>query len=453
MTRAGIPLLLLLISPAVFAEAPFSMPQCSMDCPPASMIAFDSRNRPCLVDTREPKRYGTILTLRSGKWVERSFLPALRKAGFELKPNCENPRDLGTMTFDAEDHLYILVATPTPRRGGKPGEIDINGNAALIYSTDFGDTFTAYPLGARPYLCTMETMNGGSALECPPALIVGKALKYVTDTYVKVRGRREKLRFCEYDRLQVIFPEKAGNGLKLAPPVVVTEKANGITSHSGALNVAAGGRKSLYVAYIEVSDNLESGRNPVWVAEIDRDARKVTNRTHLLDSPPVESDCHSTPSLVVDGKGVLHVVTGSHAWKPDMEGFSYLRSGGGGIGEWTTPVSLGTMQTYVALTVDGKGNLHLAYRHTPDLAYRRRAAASGKWSEPAVVATPPRRDTYTCYYHHLFTDRKGNIYLEFTLEDRGKKGYPHLLGVSTDGDGTWKPASTETFLKNLIGKD
>jgi len=453
VSRAGISLLLLLAPLAAFAEAPFRMPQCSMDCPPASLVAFDGRNRPYLTDTRDPKRYGTVLTLREGKWIERSFLPALKKAGFDATPNYDNPRDLGAMTFDGDDHLYLIVATPAPRRGGKPGEVDIDGNAALLYSTDYGETFTAYPLNARPYLCTMETANGGSALAHPPALVIGKALKYVRDVYVNVRGRKEKLRFCEHDRLGVIFPEKSDGGLKLPPPVVVTEKANGVTSHSGALNVAAGGPEKLYVAYIEVPDNLESGRNPVRVAEIDRTARKVTGRAHLLDSPPSEADCHSTPSLVVDGKGIIHVVTGSHAWKPDMEGFSYLHSVGDGIGKWSEPVLLGTMQTYVALTADEKGNLHLAYRHTPDLAYRRRDAASGKWSEQTVIAVPPRRDTYTCYYHHVFTDRKGSVYLEFSLDDHKGKKYPHMLAVSTDGGETWRAAATGIFRQNFIGKE
>ncbi|MFC1671508.1 BNR-4 repeat-containing protein [Planctomycetota bacterium] len=461
MRRTGILVLgtILLARAAVAGDkAPFQIPpagtqqelQSGMDCPPASMLAFDSKNRPYLVNTRDPKRYGCVMILRKGTWVKRSFMPALKRAGYDLTPNYENPRDLGTMTFDSDDGMYIIVPSPRKRGTGESGEVEIDGDAVLLYSRDYGEAFKAYRLGARPYLCTLETANGGGTLDHPPALIVGKALKYVRDVTVTVRGRKEKLRFCEFDRLSVIFPRTSGDGLTLPAPIVVTEKANGVTSHSGALNVACGGDGRLYVAYIEVPDNLESGRNPLWVAEIDRKNGTVLKKTHLLDVHPDESDCHSTPSMVIDSKGALHVVAGSHAWKPDMQGFFYLHSVGKGIDNWTKPVSLGTMQTYVGLAIDTQDNLHLAYRHTPDLGYRRRDAKSGEWSEQAVIVRPPRRDTYTCYYHHVFVDRKGTVYLEFTFSDQKKKDYPHLLAVSADHGRHWGLASTGMFEKNIL---
>jgi hypothetical protein len=121
----------------------------------------------------------------------------------------------------------------------------------------------------------------------------------------------------------------------------------------------------------------------VWVAEISREPGQVLNKKHLLDAEPSESDCHSTPALVVDGKGVLHIVAGSHAWMPQMQGFHYLHGIGDGIEQWSEKESLGMMQTYAGLAVDGADNLHLVYRRTPDLVYQRRDAETGKWAEPA----------------------------------------------------------------------
>lgn len=415
--------------------------QSKADCPAASMIAFDRQNRPYLVDTRDPKRYGLVAMLREGRWVEKSFLPALKEAGFNLVPDWENPRDLGTMTFDSEDSLYILIPTPRKRAAGG---VEIDGDAVLIYTKDYGETFKVYRLDSRPYLCTMETRNGGSSLDYPPALVLGKPLKYVRDVMVNVRGRKQRLRFCEFDRLSVVFPVKSGDGLTLPEPVEVTEKANGITSHSGALNVGVTRKDKFYVVYIEVPENLEAGKNPVWISEIDRISGKVLNRKRLLDSDPVEADSHSTPALVVDSKGMLHIVTGSHAWTPEMQGFYYVHSIGDGIDKWSEPVTLGKMQTYVGLAVDEKDNLHLAYRHTPDLSYRRRDSVAGVWEEQTVIVQPPCRGKYSCYYHHVYVDRRGRIYVEFTYVDQSpqEKEYPHLLAVSADGGRSWQLATT-----------
>jgi hypothetical protein len=82
--------------------------------------------------------------LHDGRWIERSFAAALQKAGFGLTPNYENPRDLGAAAFDDDDALYILIPTPNVRNKSKPDEIEINGDAVLLYSKDYGETFAAY---------------------------------------------------------------------------------------------------------------------------------------------------------------------------------------------------------------------------------------------------------------------------------------------------------------------
>jgi hypothetical protein len=66
------------------------------------------------------------------------------------------------------------------------------------------------------------------------------------------------------------------------------------------------------------------------------------------------------------------------------------------------------------------------------------------------LATPPHRDRYSCWYHHVFVDRKCNVYVEFTLDDQKEQRYPHLIAVSTDGGLHWQLASAEIFARNVV---
>jgi hypothetical protein len=229
---------------SLVAGEPFTIPpagrekglQSKMNCPPASMIGFDSRNRPYLVNTRYPEMYGIVYTLRNGAWVERSFRTALKKAGFTKMPTIESPKDLGTIWFDSNDGMYILLASPSAVKG--KDNIGLNGNAVLVYSPDFGETFFVYPVNARPYLCMLETPCPGTVLDGPPTLITGTVTKKVDNEFFVINGRQKPIRFCSFNTMKVTFIQKKHTGLVFTKPVVVTKRANGITSHAGAMNIA-----------------------------------------------------------------------------------------------------------------------------------------------------------------------------------------------------------------------
>ena len=114
------------------AQAPFDIPpnnnpklllgDITLEAPTA--MAFDSKNRPYLINNRNPASFGQLRTFREGKWVTLSMLRALGKDALPAKRNMHAG---GELVIDDEDCLYATVR-------GK-----------LIYSPDLGKTFKAYP--------------------------------------------------------------------------------------------------------------------------------------------------------------------------------------------------------------------------------------------------------------------------------------------------------------------
>jgi hypothetical protein len=56
---------------------------------------------------------------------------------------------------------------------------------------------------------------------------------------------------------------------------------------------------------------------------------------------------------------------------------------------------------------------------------------------------------YGIFYHRLFIDRAGALYLSFTFNATKGGTYPRALAVSEDGGGTWRLADTETFRRRI----
>lgn len=95
-----------------------------MDITTPTAMAFDSQNRPYLINNRNPDSFGKVWTLRNGQWVSRSFVPAMNQ---ESRPKAGPPRDRdnysqvqapGELVIDDQDGLYATV------------------NGQLIYSQD-----------------------------------------------------------------------------------------------------------------------------------------------------------------------------------------------------------------------------------------------------------------------------------------------------------------------------
>lgn len=443
--------------PALFQVPPAGKPEIlagRMDIPAGSAIAFDRHNRPFIVNAVDPECYGYISTWEDGKWVKLDFTAALKAAGCEyLPPAVRQLQTRAVISFDQDDSLYVLV--PGTRK--VQDKVDINGNMLLLFSSDYGKTFQVFPLHTRPYLTSMESSSSGRVPATPPVIFCAYQLKDFKGsgvTYPSV-GVQE-MRFCTLNRLDVIIPEKVNGRLKLPAPVTVTERAVGITSHSGSNHISARFGDRLFFCYVEVPENPETGGNPTYVAELDLKSGKVLNRKFTATATPNVSDNHATPTMAIDSLGHLQLLTGSHGWHPSHPGFLFLHGlQPGSLAEWTKPERLGAGQTYVDMVVDSKDNLHVAYRVHPQLWYQRYDHAAGRWDKPVrMVEYPPasKNNSYTVYYHHLFIDRNDNLYLKFLFNDfeTGAKGkFPLMWLVSPDGGRTWQPGSGELVKKNV----
>ena len=429
------------------------------DVPSGSAIAFDRKNRPYMVNAVDPECYGYISVLdEDGRWERRDFTAALKAAGFPVEsPTLRTVQNRAVLGFDRQDRLYALVPTPRKVKDG----VDINGDMALLYSTDYGEHFQAYRVGIRPYQGTMESSSSGRIPNGPPAVFRGVHLQRLSGkgiTYPDVG--EQSLDFCSLNRLDVVLPEITDEGLRLPPAVVVTERANGVTSHSGGGHIAARTDTRLFVAYVAVPENPACGGNPTYVAEVDLERRKVAGRKLVANATPLVSDSHACPTLALTSTGELDLVTGSHGWSPKHPGFLFARSiRPAELSEWTVPERLGVGESYVDMVVDSRDNLYIAYRVHPQLWIRKYDRESGKWLLPVRLLeyTPARRAdgtlSYTVFYHHLFIDRRDNLYVKALFHDfdTGLKGrFPLMWLVSSDGGISWRIPDTAWMRNNRM---
>ncbi len=446
---------------AVFEVPPAGKPEVytkATDVPSGSAIAFDRSNRPYVVNVVDPECYGYVSVLdENGNWIRRDFTAALKAAGFPVEiPTLRTVQNRAVLGFDRQDRLYALVPTPRKVRDG----VDINGDMALLYSTDHGAHFQAYRVGIRPYQGTMESSSAGRIPDGPPAVFRGVHRQRLSGkgiTYPDVG--EQSLDFCSLNRLDVLLPEATGEGLRLPPAVTVTERANGVTSHSGGGHIAARVGERLFVAYVEVPEDPARGGNPTYVAEVNMPRREVVGRQLVANATPLVSDSHACPTLALTSTGELSVVTGSHGWSPAHPGFLFTRSvRPADLAAWTPPERLGVGQSYVDMVVDSRDNLYIAYRVHPQLWVRKYDREAGKWLPPVRLLeyTPARRAdgtlSYTVFYHHLFIDRKDNLYVKALFHDfdTGLKGrFPLMWLVSSDGGASWRIPDTAWIRKNM----
>lgn len=382
-------------------------------------LAFDSRNRPYMFDTREPEHFGYILTLRDGKWVRLSYVDALRKAypGM-VAPQKRFNHALGSLAIDARDGLYAII-----RSNKGPGR----SGYLLLYSDDLGDHFRVYDLPGAAFL---ETWTGHNDLDSPPAI---GCLR---------RRKNHPARWTAYHDLEILLPARSQNGLSLGDPVHISSDCFGISNHSGGYSFAVTTGRQTHLVYVDIP--ADGKGNPTHVATVDRVERRVTARQFLVNAPPNKPDVHSTPVIATDSTGILHVLAGAHFKKS----FYYTRSvRPDTVAEgWSEPVAQSQDQTYATLVCDSSGRLHTVYRKHPRLLYVHKPAGADRWSRPReLVCAPTGHKGYTIFYHRLFIDRKDALYLSFTFYEfhtRDKGRYPRALAVSEDGGTSWRLATT-----------
>lgn len=415
---------------AAAPEAPFQIPPSGkpelliggikLEAPTA--MAFDSKNRPYLLNNRNPASFGLIRTIRNGKWKSYSCLDAIKVS---KRPAGRNLHAQGELVIDDSDCLYATIA------------------GRLVYSSDLGESFQAYRCRG-----SLELRVGHNKLAAPPAICQ-------TTNHKKVPGVRWGTR-CT---LSIILPVKTKDGLGLGDPIRVTDNclAVGSGGHSGGTSWAVTTGRYTHLVYTEMAKTLD-GFNPTFIATIDREKRTVIGKRFLVNAEPKKPDVHSRPTITVDSKGYLHVVSGSHG-----QPFFYFRSQTPDsiTGGWTEPVQMAARQCYASLVCDKGDRLHSVFRQWAPhatLAYQSSPVGGLKWGASKTLvlgALKPGKYEYGIFYHRLFIDRASTLYVSFTFFEfrtDTKGNYPEALAVSRDGGKTWRLADEKTFTRHTLAK-
>ena len=380
-------------------------------------MAFDSKNRPYMINNRNFKSFGKLKTIRNGKWITQSFLELFNQ---ERLPSTRNYHGTGELVIDDQDSLYATV-----------------GNK-LIYSPDLGKTFKAYPCKG-----SLEVRTGSWKFTLPPVI------SQLTDTQ-KVKG----MRWGGRSQLSILIPKKVKGGLLLGKPIEISENCMTIGSggHSGGTSYAVTTDNLTHIVYTILPEDTTQGGNPIHIATIDRRNRSVIAKELLVVADPINPDIHTRPTITADSKGYLHVLSGSHGTP-----FYYLRSlkphditkG------WTKPVKLMGRQCYASIVCDQQGTVHSVFREWiphASLGYSSKIPEVETWLKPTTLvhgANPRGKYAYGIFYHRLFIDRESNLFLSFTFWERNtnKNGvYPEALAFSKDFGKTWSLAKEKTFL-------
>ena len=387
------------------------------DYPTESQVYFDLRNRP-FIRTR-----GGIATWRDGKW--------------STSPIADHPGvACSKVVFDRDNHVYILASS--------------GRTAALLHSSDGGQTFAACPLPDRRGQSSaydLEEFTGQNFPEYPPPV-----LRYTRT------AKDEKLFWRSLNDLELFLPKKVAGHLVLGEPILISKQCIGLASHSGIpASVVSRGSK-VHLVWGEATDpQVKVAGVPAYVATYERQSGRLGPPALVgYGAPP--NDIHNSPSITLDRKGYLHVLAGTHG-RP----FPYARSlqpNDAGAG-WTeaVPASTNASQTYVGLVCGPDDTLHSVFRLWQSgvepfpastyatLAYQRKRPGQA-WEPPRVLIVPPFSE-YSVFYHRLTIDRKGRLFLSYDYwstywfyrnDDLGRS---RALLMSPDGGNTWKLAETK----------
>src|SRR5699024_10621459 len=169
-------------------------------------------------------------------------------------------------------------------------------------------------------------------------------------------------------------------------------------------------------------------------------------------------DVHNTPSITMDSKEYLHVLTGTHG-----DTFQYAKAlePNSTKGGWTEPKSVGEglEQTYIGMVTAPDNTIHIVFRlwhrnnkYHPKKYFAALAHMSKKpgepWSDPQTLVVAPFPE-YSVYYHRLTIDRKGNLFVSYDYWStywfyrNDHLGRRRALMISSDGGTTWKMAEQD----------
>jgi hypothetical protein len=398
---------------------------------------------------------GYFETLRDGQWVQRSFVEAVK----DCYPNFQRfDRGAGWYythaVFDDDDNMYSVIQVRLD--GGR-------NTAGLLFSDDYGETFTCHDLpGQWPNIEVRTDMHG---LPGPPLVAT---LQKVAD--------HPTARWGAFYRLLITQPEVTEEGLELPEPVSVTEKCFGMCEHSGGASLATtvGGRT--HITWAEMRDEDDLPGSPTFAVTWERDTRTLGEPVFVGYAPPV-NDVHNTPGICADSEGYVHVVTGAHGdhfyhFKSKLpndlsEGFEPGREMlDHGFTHPSGDTKRPARQTYLGLVCDPDDTLHAAFRwwirdaedpYHPGKVYAslgyQKSTADGAWTDARKLVVAVAHG-YSNYHAKLAMDRDGRLYISYSYFNKqpnwvyGEKpshyAFPAIL-TSGDGGETWELAETAHF--------
>ena len=398
---------------------------------PVTALAFDSHNRPYMLNDDDPDLFGVVRTISDkGFWNHFSFLSVLRDSFPRLVLSTErNFKALSTIAFDDHDHLYAIIWIHK-----KPGS---KKRPVLLYSRDYCHSFQVYDLPDHIWRAALELRTGANYLFDPPAIGVLQFLK------------KGPASFASYNRLSVFLPKRTKNGLDLGAAINITDNCFQWSNHTGGNSFAVSAHDEVFVTFGELDTTGRNG-NPIYVSGITKSRHAVTAKKQIATAWPDVADGHSTPVITMDYEGTLHAIAGAH-----NSPFYYTRSVTPlNIDDWQVPVAMNYGQTYATLVCDSQNALHSVFRVHPRLWGQSLEYGRFAWQQPEVLVNPPEgHQGYTNYRHRLFIDRDDALYCTFTFyetETKEQGEYPMLLIMSTDGGETWKKASRRRFYKRFF---
>ena len=257
------------------------------DYPTGSQFYFDVQNRPYIWESD-----GTLRTLKDGNW---SSLNVSETTGSRpLRP-------VGTkVAFDREDGVYLLAAE--------------GRNIVFLYASDGGENFSAYPIQGReeqPRTWDIEQFSGHNVPHGPPPVLRN----------TQTQGPDLRHFWRRVNDLELFVPRQDGDRLIIGDPILLSDKAIGIASHSGIPSAIASRGDRIHVIWGEATAPDEDVPGvPAYVVTYDRKQGLLGEPVFVGWGPPA-NDVHNTPSITIDSEGYLHTLTGTHG-----SPFAYARS-------------------------------------------------------------------------------------------------------------------------------
>ena len=398
------------------------------DYPLATEVYFDLGNRPFTWAGK------ALYTRREGKWIAVDPVEKARQGS--TIPSGRVHMACSKVAFDRGGGLYAVAA--------------VDGRDAVLYSADGGVSFAACPLGDEDGprgAYDIEQFSGHNLVDGPPPVL--HSVQTEAD---------ERLIWRRVCTLDLLLPEERSGGLVAGEPIRVSDQSLGVGSHSGIPSAVVSHGSRVHVIWAEATDPDEDVPGvPTYVVTYDRDAGRLGEPALIGYGAPA-NDVHNRPSLVVDSRGFLHALAGTHGAP-----FQYARSlrpndAGGG---WTEAESVGDRQTYIGLVCGPDDTLHLVYRmwrhnrephpasYHASLAYQRKRPGE-PWSPPRVLVAAPFSE-YSIFYHKLTVDRRGRLFLSYDYWSTywfyrmDRRGCRRSLMMSADAGDAWKLVESDDF--------